>query len=308
MRRRRATVIASLVFVISSIGSASLLERVDRLGTDATLNEVLFIWSPKLLKSLSLGHNGLLANIYWTRVVQYYGRHRHIDNSDFALLWPLLNITTQLDPHLIPAYQFGGTFLASPPPYGAGLPQRAIELVEFGIRNNPNDWHLYYDLGFIYYDLKDYGAAADAFARGSRVPNAHPFLKIMAAQCAQHGGEPRTAQMLWSAVYETTKDKYIRENAREHLLALQADFEVQELEKIVAAFRQESGRYPSSFSELAHVRKLPGIPIDPMGNPYQLDGEGRVFVLDPGNFPFIEKALPPGYLPKPIPGTAKPRS
>jgi len=113
---------------------------------------------------------------------------------------------------------------------------------------------------------------------------------------------------LWSAVYQTTKDKYIRENAEKHLRAIRADFEAQELEKIVAAFHQQSGRHPASFDELVRARRLPGIPVDPMGNPYQLDGEGRVFVLDPGNFPFIEKALPPGYLPKPIPGTAKPRS
>jgi len=298
MRRRLATGIATFVFVISGAGSAFLLERVDRLRPRATLNEVLYIPSPKLVKSLSLGYHGLLADIYWTRVVQYYGEHRHTGNSDFAMLWPLLHITTQLDPRLIPAYQFGGTFLASPPPYGAGLPQRAIELVEFGIRNNPNDWHLYYDLGFIYYDLKDYRAAADAFDRGARVPNAHPFLKIMAAQCAQHGGELKTAQMLWTAVYETTKDKYIRDNAEQHLRALKADFEAQELEKIVASFHQQTGRYPSSFAELARARVLPGIPVDPMGKQYQLDGKGQVFVGDPDNFPFVEKALPPWYRPQ----------
>ena len=307
MRRRRATIVATLLFVISSVGSAFLLQTVDRLRTRATLSEVLYLSSPAVVKKLSLGYQGLLANVYWTRVVQYYGEHRHLQNSDFALLWPLLNITTQLDPHLIPAYQFGGTFLSSPPPYGAGLPERAIELVEFGIRNNPNDWHLYYDLGFIYYDLKDYRAAAEAFDRGSLVPNAHPFLKIMAAQCAQHGGELRTAQMLWSAVYETSKDKYIRENAERHLRALKADFEAQELAKIVRNFHEQTGRYPSSFAELARARILPGIPIDPMGNQYQLDSEGHVFVADPGNFPFIEKALPPGYVPKSTPAVASPR-
>jgi len=307
MRRRRTTAFATLLFVVSAMGSGLLLDTVDRLRTRATLNQVLYISSPKLLKALSLGYHGLLADVYWTRVVQYYGEQRHTRSSDFSLLWPLLNLTTQLDPHLIPAYQFGGTFLASRPPYGAGLPQRAIELVESGIRNNPDDWHLYYNLGFIYYDLKDFRAAADAFDRGSRVPNAHPFLKIMAAQCAQHGGELRTAQMLWSAVYETTKDKYIRENAEGHLRALKADFEAQELEKIVAAFHQQTGRYPSSFAELARARILPGIPIDPLGNQFQLDREGHVFVGDPDNFPFIERALPSGYLPKPAPGSARPR-
>lgn len=301
MRRRRHTAIASLVLVFSALASAGLLRTVDRLRTRATLKEVLFVSSPEAVRKLSLGYHGLLADIYWTRVVQYYGEQHHRGDSDYNLLWPLLNITTQLDPHLIPAYQFGSTFLANRPPHGAGLPERAIELVQFGIRSNPNDWHLYYDLGFIHYDQKDYLAAADAFDRGSRVPNAHPFLKIMAAECAQHGGEIRTAQMLWTSVYETSKDPHIRKNAENHLRSLRADFESQELEKIVSAFRQRTGRYPTSFEELARAGMLPGIPVDSTGHAYRIDAGGHVFVSNPDDFPFLEKALPSGYAPKPLP-------
>ena len=31
------------------------------------------------------------------------------------------------------------------------MPDKAIALVENGIRNNPDNWKLYYELGFIYY-------------------------------------------------------------------------------------------------------------------------------------------------------------
>src|SRR5260370_14796402 len=99
-----------------------------------------------------------------------------------ALLERLLNILTQLDAHLIPAYEFGGTFLSAKPPQGAGAPQKAVELVEYGIRNNPGDWHLYYDLGFIYYmDLLDYRGAAVAFMLGRHGLNPPPLLRIIAA-------------------------------------------------------------------------------------------------------------------------------
>ena len=55
------------------------------------------------------------------------------------------------------------------------MPERAIALEEFGIRNNPDEWRLYYNEGFIrYMELKDYAGAAEAFARGAEVPNAHP--------------------------------------------------------------------------------------------------------------------------------------
>src|SRR6266581_2535454 len=224
MSSRRVTAIAATVLMVTMAASVLLLRQVDQVRTGATLQEVLYISSPKLLKRLSLGYDGLLADVYWTRTVQYYGGMHHTGGGDYALLEPLLNITTQLDPHLIPAYEFGGTFLSAKPPQGAGVPQKAVELVEYGIRSNPEDWHLYYDLGFIYYmDLKDYRGAADAFMRGSQVPNAHPFLRILAAQMAQHGGELETARMLWSSAYQTSHEKNLRANAAAHLRAVQAD-------------------------------------------------------------------------------------
>lgn len=301
MRRRRVAVVAALVFVVAGACSSLLLHQVDEVRTQATLTDVLFISSPKFLKRLSLGYEGLLADIYWTRVVQYYGSKHHAGVGRFELLWPLLSVTSQLDPRITPVYEFGGTFLAAQPPQGAGLPQRAIELVEYGIRNNADDWHLYYDLGFIYYDLKDYAGAANAFERGSRVPGAHPFLKIMAAQMAQHGGEMQTAVMLWSAVFETTHDKYIRENALWHLRALKADQDCMQLEQLAETYRQKTGHFPESLADLARAGMLRGIPVDPTGNEYQMDSAGHVFVADPENFPFIEKALPPGYVPSSSP-------
>src|SRR5271170_3325576 len=183
---RRITITVSLLLVVCMLASAMLLRRLDRMRAGTTLQEVLYLSSPKVLKRLSLGYDGLLADIYWTRAVQYFGSKHHSGAQHYDLLAPLLEITTALDPRLTVAYEFGANFLAPAPPNGAGMPQRAIELAEYGIRNNPDDWHLYNDLGFIYYtELKDYSGAADAFARGANVPHAHPFLRIMAARMAQ---------------------------------------------------------------------------------------------------------------------------
>lgn len=298
MRRRSVTRTATILLIICCAGSVVLLRLVDRLRTNATLEETIYISSPKLLKHLSLGYEGLLADVYWTRAVQYFGDQHHTGGSNYKLLWPLLNITTQLDPQMVPAYEFGSAFLTAPPPQGAGEPERAIELVEYGIRNNPDDWHLYYDLGFIHYDQKNYSAAADAFDRGSKVPKAHPFLKVMAAQAAQHGGEPRTAQMLWTSVYETTRDTYIRENAKSHMVSIMADLQCEELQRIVEAYRAKTGSNPSGFIDLVRAGMLRGIPLDPTGTEYQLDDRGHIFVSQPADFPYSEKALPPGYVPK----------
>lgn len=297
---RSITAIASVLLIACTAASVAVLRYVDQSRSTATLDEVLYIPSPKIVKRLSLGYDGLLADVYWTRAVQYFGSKHHADAHQYQLLAPLLEITTALDPHLTVAYEFGANFLAPPPPKGAGLPQRAIQLAEFGIRNNPNEWKLYYNLGFIYYmELKDYAKAADAFAKGSQVPNAHPFLRIMAAQMAQHGGELQMARMIWTTELETTQDPAIRANARAHLRALQVDQDVPVLEKLVSLYQERTGHFPSSFSELEAAGMLTAIPLDPLGHPYKLTADGRVEVRDPDHLPFIEKGTPPGYIAPP---------
>ena len=292
----RITIIASAVLVVCLLASIFTLRQLDHLRTGATLQEVLYIPSPKVLKRLSLGYDGLLADIYWTRTVQYFGGHHHAGASRYALLAPLLEITTALDPHLTIAYEFGANFLAPAPPNGAGMPQRAIDLEQYGIRSNPDDWHLYYNLGFIYYmEMKDYSKAADAFVRGSRIPGAHPFLKIMAAEMAQHGGELEMAHLLWATTYQSTTDRNVKANAAAHLRALKVDKDVIALERLASLYRDKTGRFPSSFSDLQSASMLNGIPVDPLGNPYKLMPDGSVEVSDPDDLPFITKGTPPGY-------------
>jgi tetratricopeptide (TPR) repeat protein len=297
-QRRKVSIVAGASVVIFLAASAVMLRRTDDLRPQASLEEVLFLSSPKVLKRASLGYDGLLADIYWTRAVQYFGGRHHAGAQSYDLLYPLLDITTHLDPQLVAAYQFGASFLAPPPPDGAGQPERAIQLMEYGVQNNPNDWKLYYDLGFVYYmNLKDYRKAADAFDRGSKVPDAHPFVRLLAAQMAEHAGDFDTAKMMWSATYQNSQDRLIRQNAVEHLRALRVDEDVTHLQEAVTRFGERTGRLPANMSELASAERLPGIPVDPDGHPYKLTPEGRVEVRVPDDFPFATKGLPPGYKP-----------
>lgn len=294
---QRIAMAAGATLVLSLIASALLLWRIDQIRSTATLDNALYVTSPKLLKRLSLGYDGLLADIYWTRVVQYYGAMHRDGGGEYKLLWPLLNLTAQLDPQLTRTYEFGGAFLSADPPMGAGLPDRAVELVEYGIRENPDNWHLYYDLGFIHYDLKNYRAAADAFLRGSKLPSAHPFLKTLAARMAEHGGDVETARMMWTTTYENSPDKDIRENALLHLRALKVDQDVSTLEHLAHVYKDNFKVFPQTFADMVVAGVLDGIPADPLGHEYKLEPGGKVIVSRPDDLPFNIKGLPPGYVP-----------
>jgi tetratricopeptide (TPR) repeat protein len=298
-QRRTVSLVAGACLVFSLAASAMLLQGIDRLRPARENEEILYL-NNSVLKRLSLGYNGLLADIYWTRAVQYFGFRHHNGTRNYNLLAPLLEIATHLDPHLVVAYEFGASFLAPAPPDGAGEPEQAIKLMEYGIQNNPDNWKLYYDLGFIYYmNLKDYPKAAQVFAQGAQRPNAHSFLRLLAAQMAQHAGEFATARLMWNATYQNTQDKFIQQNALEHLRALQVDEDVTRLQQAVARFGQRTGRLPASIAELANAEGLSAIPVDPEGHPYKLSPEGWVQVRIPDDFPFATKGLPPGYQPQP---------
>src|SRR5215813_7208578 len=255
---RSATTVAAVLMVTLFVGSIFALRKVESLrGKEASLEEILYLPSVKVLKRLSLGYSGLLANIYWTRAVQYFGSKRKESATRYDLLAPLLDITTDLDPKLIVAYETGSIFLSQKVPEGAGQPEKAVALVEKGIRENPDNWRLYFTLGFIHYlDRKDFKSAQQAFQKGSEVPGAHPWMKVMAARMAEQGNTTAVALELWNAIYQANKDQMLRETALKHIVSLRATLEMEELSRRIEAYRQKTGVLPSAWGDLVRAGLL----------------------------------------------------
>lgn len=283
-----------LLLILLPLGFAGvwqLQQRID--GQRAALHQErdeLVLRSGKLVKAMSLEYAPLMADIYWTRVVQYYGDKRARHEASFELLWPLLDLTTTLDPNLLVAYRFGSTFLAEPPPRGAGHPEQGIALLERGIQANPEYWRFYEDLGFIYYfELKDYAKASAAFAEGSKNPDSQIWMKIMAAKIAAEGESLQTSIFLWSEVYQTAKDPQVKENALTHLQLLRAEQDCKQLDALAEEFQKQTGRRPTRVEELVQSRLLPRLPVDPLGYSYVFGPDGKAALnLDS---PLLEQQL-----------------
>jgi tetratricopeptide (TPR) repeat protein len=255
-----------------------LQHRIDKIAgsTQNEREELIFLPSEAKLAQLSGGYSGLLADIYWTRAVQYYGRHRLAHAQEFALLGALLSIVTHLDPHLLIAYRFGSLFLAGKPPEGAGDPQRAIYLLERGIVNNPDYWRLWEDLGFIYYwDLKDYAHAARAFQTGSERPGALPWMRVLAASVAAQGGEIQTSRLLWMEIARSAGNDSIRHSAEIHLTALTALAALRKLDDLLTLYKQKEGHPAHSVQDLIAADYLRGIPLDPSGEAFVVGPDGH---------------------------------
>jgi len=232
--------------------------------------------SGKLLKVVSLEYAPLMADIYWTRVVQYYGNKHVRGQANLELLWPLLDITTTLDPNLLIAYRFGGVFLSQPAPSGAGRSDLAVKLIQRGIQANPDYWRLYEDLGFVYYfDMKDYQKASEAFLEGSKKSDAQVWMKVMAAKIATEGASYETSVFLWKDIYETSKDAEVKANAQMHLKLLRVQEDCKQLDKLADEYAKRNGRRPARMSELVQAGLLRGMPVDPDGFAYEFGEEGK---------------------------------
>jgi hypothetical protein len=176
-------------------------------------DEVLYLTSGEALRHASLGFDGLAADLYWIRVIQYFGGKLEqqratmetIDWREMRLLEPLLEMTTELDPHHIAAYRFGSFFLSEIDP------DKAISFARQGIRNNPGDWRLYQDLGFIYWRTGRYREASDAYLTGSGIVGAPAWMKAMAATMLENGGEGEVAREMFRRLCEGSDDKFIKQ-------------------------------------------------------------------------------------------------
>jgi len=236
----------------------------------------LALRSPKMVKEISLEYAPLMADVYWTRVVQYYGEKSAKRERNVDLLWPMLDIATTLDPNLIVAYRFGATFLSERPPHGAGRPDQAIELLQRGIQANPEEWQFFADMGFIYYfQIKDYAKASEVFLEGSKRPGAMIWMKIMAAKIAADGESLATSIFLWNEVYTTTTDPTIKNNAEKHLHLLKVEKDCRQIDALGDEFEKRYGHRALHMSELIQAGLLRGEPIDPLGYSYALSPEGK---------------------------------
>ncbi len=286
MIARRWSLLASgLVTAVLTIGAIGLVVWKDRVyGEPQPGESVLYLRSGTALQHLSLSYAALVADLYWVRAVQYYGGTRlsRTQAKTYDQLYPLLDITTSLDPRFRVAYRFGAIFLAEPYPGGAGRPDLAIALLEKGFRADPKRWQYLQDIGFVYYWwLGDFQKAAAYFRQASEVPGGPWWLRSLAAVTLAQGGDRTTSRQLWQSLRDTSTDEWVRSNATFRLAQLDALDASDALTARARAFAARAGTWPASWAVLERAGYLRGIPLDPTGVPYVLDGAARAVVLSP---------------------------
>jgi hypothetical protein len=255
----------------------------------------MYFRSAATLRRLSGAYTALAADGYWIRALQYYGGTKRrlqgearvpepppmlaVPTSDrYSLLYPMLDLTTSLDPRFTIAYRFGAVFLAEAYPRGPGRPDLAVALLEKGIRAQPDKWEYMEDAGFVHYwYLHNYRAAAGWFQKASEVPGAPWWLRSLSANTLAQGGDRQSSRLMWEAIRQSAQIDWLRQDAERRLQQLQALDDIDNLQKkAVDAYMRSGGQPPPDWLTLVRAHVIPGIPVDPTGTPYELTSQGRV--------------------------------
>lgn len=275
----RAVLLAGALAALSAAVAAQVLRDHRYPLEQRETQRILYVRSGAVLKRLALEFDAIAADTYWIRTIQHYGGDRltRRHQGTYELLYPLLDLTTTLDPYFTIAYRFGAIFLAEAYPGGPGRPDQAVALLRKGLAAQPDRWQYSMDIGFVYYwHLRDFRTAAEWFQRAAQLPNAPNWLSPLAATMLIRGGERVSARFLWRQMLQADQP-WLRRNAQRRLAQIDALDQVDRLEQIVRSVPPPEGGY--SWGDLARRRVLRGIPLDPSGTPYELDpATGRVSV------------------------------
>jgi hypothetical protein len=280
MGRRQGLVVP--VLAVCCLGSAVALQLLrDRVypRAEAQAQALMYVRSTTAMRRIALSFDALMADVYWIRAIQHYGGDRLDPGKQrkYELLYPLLDITTSLDPLFTIAYRFGSIFLSEGYPGGPGRPDLAIALLQKGITAQPQNWQYYHDVAFVHYwQLRDARTAAEWFRKGAAQPGAPNWLEPVAATMLVEGGDRASARFLLRQI-QKSDERWLQRMASRGLMQLDAIDVMNALHARIKAGLPAGEAY--SWALLGRRGVLRGIPVDPSGVP--IDPTGVPFELDP---------------------------
>lgn len=260
---------------LAALGVAIVLVQVarDRAYPQSTVSDrLLYVQSGEALKRLVLSFDALAADVYWIRAIQHFGGERLSQEApNYDLLYPLLDLTTTLDPRFSVAYRFGSIFLAETYPGGAGRPDLAIKLLEKGIKEDGR-WQFFHDIAFVHYwHTGNFTLASEWFQRAAKQPGAPYWLTPLAAATLAQGGQRNASRLLWDQLRQTSDNEYIRTSAERRLVQLDVLDFLDRVNPVLLKYAASNPDGPLTWDRLLAAGVVRQVPTDPTGTPFDLN-------------------------------------
>lgn len=134
--------------------------------------------------------------------------------GEYSKIFPVFNLITKILPEDVNAYCLGGWFLISgiAPKYDGEkkdkIKKYAIEFMEKGLKENPYDYRLYWELAWFYYNEDQYEKSLKYLQEAEKYK--HPFfVENLKAHIYMKIGEKEKAIKMWNKIkqmYPERKD------------------------------------------------------------------------------------------------------
>ena len=274
---------AALLALAAAVAAAGLLRAsAQRLAPAAADSELDIPPIPgDVARALTFGFRSLLADFTLLEAIQLLPM-RHGDMTPEAAapldrrMYRLLDYSVEVDPKFAGAYRFAAAAL--PHETGTGKAYGvlgAVQILEKGLRERPDDWHMGFLLGFLQsYYLWDFSAAAHSMAIASRQKGAPGWVGLLATRLAAQGGELEIAVSLAEAMVNQTTEDATRKEWQDRVDALHMERDLRAIEEAARRYREARGHFPRSVHALVAERFLPGAPREPHGGRYVIEPDG----------------------------------
>ena len=288
--KKALALLVVLVFGFAAIFAVSRILEKNKPKLDEALADEDLYFSSRHLELLGSDFKGLIADWYWINSLQYMGDkllkvEGEVNINDLRpinprLLYPMLDTAATLDPQFMTIYSYGAAVLP------AIDSDQAIKLLEKGIAANKESWRLYHNLGFIYWQSKNYAKAAEAYAEGATKPGAPVWMRQMSANMQAQGGSRDFARQVYMQMYETAEDEQTRAFAELRFAQVESLDQRDAIRSGLRIFRQKYDRCPNNWREVFPILEKTVPPygdslprsensefLDPTGVPYVLENQ-----------------------------------
>ena len=267
-----------IAFVVAAALVVATEGRIDRefeaMGPEPDVSSV---WTGPVVRAFSFGFADVLADLYWLRAVQYYGREK-VANAPaaYANLAPLLETAAELDPRFEIVYRYGAVFLSEAPPIGAGQPKKGVALLKKGADRNPLKWSLRQDQGFFTFVYTGDAIGGAAILRqAAEIPGSPPWLRPLAAKVLADGGNLEASVQMWTIIRDQSEPGVLRINAETQLEVVKNRLFARQVQERIAEYQKRTGDRTSTLDELQARGVIPGTG-DLAGIPFDFDSKTGV--------------------------------
>jgi hypothetical protein len=246
------------------------IPRHDPLG-----RELLYLPSPEMLKIISLGHPGLMADVLYLWSIQYYSLFE--PHERFLYLETTYSLITDLDPLYFDAYRIGALIMQIPTGGDQeGLEMAVRRLFDKGLRNLPENWQLAEAAAWDFFiRFQDRQAALHYAEIATGRPGAPPRIKRMVGVWRDTGSAWTIDDSIeyWRRALDNAEDGMDRAICMSKLYDAVAAKEGGQLQRVLDAYIGHFGACAGDWREVVRVGLLREVPLDLVGNPYGIDAE-----------------------------------